>query len=177
MATQPTATQFLRDQHKILRGLFRQFEPIDHRAPEMKQGVVKEILMMIEVHFSLEEEFIYQPLMEAASDEDRVLAGECLRDHAAIRALVKVMRKKSVQEEFFNTGFLNLLQTTDEHLVREDEELFSAAERTLGSLLDEMGPRMQERRDQLVSSPLYRDARPEIVQNPHGGEQMRKRSA
>jgi hemerythrin-like domain-containing protein len=175
---EPTyATQLMRNNHKVLRGLFRQFEVVDRRAHEMKQGVVNEILMMLEVHFELEEEFLYPALKNSAKEHDRELADHALAQHEEIRQLMTAIRRRSIQEENFNIGALNLISTAEEHLKFEQEETYKAAEVALGSLLDEMGPRMQARQEELIASPRYKNARPSVVQNPHGGEQKRKRAA
>jgi hemerythrin superfamily protein len=175
---EPTyATQIMRNNHKVLRGLFRQFEVVDRRAHEMKQGVVNEILMMLEVHFELEEEYLYPALKNSAKEQDRELADHALSQHNEIRQLMTAVRRRSIQEENYNIGALNLIATVEEHLRFEEEETYKAAEATLGSLLDEMGGPMQSRMDQLMAAPRYKNARPGIVQNPHGGEQKRKRAA
>lgn len=168
------ATQLLRDQHKTLKGLFRQFEVVDRRAREMKAGVVREILMLLEVHFELEEQFIFPRLIEAADESGRELTAQARTDHAEVRALARVIEKRSVFDEYFNAGFLNLITTAEEHLGFEEERILALADEVLGSVLDELGPRLQERYEYLITKPQYGESVPWVVQNPHGGEQKRR---
>ncbi|MCM2276981.1 MAG: hemerythrin domain-containing protein [Oligoflexia bacterium] len=174
--TQLSATQVLRDNHKTIRGLFRQYEGVRRKTPEMRDGVVRELFMMLDVHFRLEEEFLYPLVAHTGSEPGTALTDDCEREHASIRALIQGLRRRGTRDEFFDTGFTNLVTTCEEHLAREEGELFLLAESELAEALSEDGlaESMENRRKALIAAPEYRDARPEVVQNPHGGEQMRK---
>lgn len=170
-----SATQFLRDQHKILKGLFRQGEVVARRAHDMEEGVMRELFAMIEIHFRMEEELFYPVVIQAASDAGRAIADDCLREHKDVLRLVHALQRRPVHDEFFATGLSNLISTAEEHLYREDNELFLLAETVLGDeLYGELTSSLQTMREDLLHSPEYRDALPGLVQNPNGGEQMRK---
>lgn len=175
--TRTRGIQALRNSQRTIRGLFRQVEVVDRRAQEMKKGVVGEVFMMLEVHLDLEEEFIYPALKSSKKEEDREIACQGLQQNDEIRLLIRALRKRDPQEEHFYTGLTNLITTAEEHLTAETEKIFPAAEKVLGSLFEEMVPRIEERRQELISSPRYEGVRPDQVQYPYGGEQKRKKIA
>lgn len=174
-----SATQLLRDNHKIIRGLFRQFEAVDRRAHDMKSGVVKETFMMIETHLKVEETFFYPAVEEAASAIGKALAVDCRKEHEGILLLIRNLNRRDLDEENFNIGFTNLITTTEEHFEKEENDLFLLADTVLGEdLYGDLAPKMAARRKELMEQPQYMDARPEVVQMPNGGEQKRiRRSA
>ncbi|MCM2323799.1 MAG: hemerythrin domain-containing protein [Oligoflexia bacterium] len=176
--TQTSALQLLRDNHKTIRGLFRQYEGVRRKTPEMKDGVVRELFMMLDLHFRLEEEFIF-PLVDRSTDDPaKAVTGDCERDHVTIRGMIEALKRRGTDNEHFDIGLTNFITACEEHFEREETELFLFAESALGERLKEtdLASVMENRRKALMGAPQYRDAKPEVVQNPHGGEQMRKRA-
>lgn len=151
-----TSIQVLRNQQKILRGLFRQLEIIGRRTPKVKKRVVDETLMMLEVYLDLEEEFIYPPLKSSTRERDREIANQFLGKIDEVRILIMALRRRRPDEENFNIGAINLITTAEECFDLESKEVFPAIENLLGSFLDEMGPRIEDRRDKLIASPRYK---------------------
>lgn len=153
------ATQFLRDNHKVLRGLFRQLETAD-RHPEMKDGIVREITAQFEVHSTIEEELFYPALKAALPEGEQALIDEAVAAHHDAATLLQRLPE-----------FVSSVET---HMSDEETRLFEMAEKVLGTQLETLGQKLVARHEQLLASPKYRDARPEVVQNPNGGEQSRK---
>lgn len=166
------ATQFLRNDHKIVKGLFTQAEAAGLRAPEMKEGVLRELYMMLEIHTRIEEELFYPSLRERP--ETAALVEQGFDDHREAKELIGELKGIGAWDESHRNAFLELMATITTHVDTEESELFPLAERVLGASLEDLGARMQERKSQLMESPEYRDARPEVVQDPNGGEQIRK---
>lgn len=171
-------TQFFRDHHKLIRGLFRQAEAVDLRAHEMAAGVIRELLMMLEIHLKLEEEILYPFILDRASERGRALLAECLTDHRELASLVRAVRARPVDSEHFKPGLTSLIDSAEPHLEREEAEFFPLCETVLGEdLYGSLTERAISRKTEWMASPEYREAQPSVVQNPHGGEQMRKISA
>jgi hemerythrin-like domain-containing protein len=166
------ATQLLRNDHKIVKGLFRQVEGIDARAPSMKAGVLREIYMLLEIHSRLEEEIFYPAMQDVP--ETSLLIGESVDDHRAVVQMIRELKERDPSEEGFNNPLAELIAAVETHVATEESKLFKAAERVLGKKLEEMGKQMFRMRQELMKAPEYRDAQPAQVQNPRGGEQMRK---
>lgn len=144
-------TQVLRNSQKTLRGLFRQLEIIGRRAHEMKKSIASETWVMLQIHLDLEEEFIYPPLRNAKREEDRESASKGLFENHEIRKLISAVRHRDPSEENFDIGAANLITTVEEHFQTEIEQIIPSAEQVLGSLLDEIGPRMEARREEWLT--------------------------
>jgi iron-sulfur cluster repair protein YtfE (RIC family) len=182
------ATQILRDDHKRLKGLFRQLEAIDRRAHIMKNGVVQEIFMEIEIHSAVEEQIFYPALLAALQSQGEPMihseamqlnaakVDQSIRDHREIDSLLQQLRKIPVDGSRFHEAFDELEQLLESHLEEEEQITFPAAEELLREDLSPLGAQIQDMRDDLLRQPQYQSARPEVVQNPNGGEQMRTSS-
>lgn len=178
------ATQILRDDHKRLTGLFRQLEAVDRRTHSMKHGVVQEIFMEIEIHSAVEEQIFYPALLAALSSEgepmkvnlNAAMVDQSISDHREVKTLIQ--RMKRVPED--STDFHNQIDELEElifsHMEEEEQITFPAAEELLKEELSPLGAQIQDMRDDLLRQPQYKFSRPEFVQNPNGGEQMRTTS-
>lgn len=179
------ATRLLRDDHKTLRGLFRQLEAMENgRAQEMRPGVESEILMLLFVHSRLEEELFYPSLNDFFADqvlpEDiRAHLHESQDDHQIMKDLSRRLREqgdRGARKELFD----ELIQACESHLEREERELLPFVEKDSTQDPERwktLGSHMERLKAELVNLPEFRQALPEHVQNPHGGEQKRKGSS
>lgn len=163
------AIKTLRDDHKTLRGLFAQIDVVDARASEMKQGVIRQLLMEVELHSRIEEELFYPALDKTTDSQLQGLLVSCRDAHKEADELVSKLSENSPDEEI-----RSLVTALEEHMVEEEEELFPLAEQLLGSELDALGEKIVARRRELASDPRFQDAHPSKTQNPNGGEQARK---
>jgi hypothetical protein len=170
--TNVNATQFLRDDHRTIRGLFSQFEAVDARAPEMKDGVCREILMKLEIHQKVETELFYPAAMELLDKEGQALVQRSLDEHGALERLLGEIRGMERNDPRLNPSMAELIESVELHVEEEERDLFPLLDRMEG-MGGDLTERMESRMQELLSSPEYRDALPEKVQNPNGGEQKR----
>jgi hypothetical protein len=159
-----SAIQLLRDDQKTIRGLVAQARAAEARAPGMRDGVLRELCMMAEIHAQLEEELLY-PALEG-NGELAQLAGKGREELAAIRRQLPLAGES-------DAGFQELASLLLEHFTAEERDLFGRAE----AIGPGIGQRLLARREELLQDPRYQGARSQDVQNPRGGEQMRKPDA
>ena len=173
-----TATHLLRDDHKKIKGLIRQLEAAPQRAREMTSGVLKELCMELEIHGVIEKELFYPALIDATDDISiRFQIEQGLAAHDEISNLMTEFEGLQQDETRFKDKFQELTESVELHIKDEEEILLAQADTLLGGQLIELGNKMMERRSELIQLPQYQSAQPEVVQNPNGGEQMRKREA
>jgi hemerythrin-like domain-containing protein len=178
------ATQILRDDHKRLTGLFRQLEAVDRRAHVMKNGVALEIFMEIEIHSAVEEQIFYPAILAALNSQgeppkvelNAAMVDQNISDHREIEGVIQRLRRVPVDSTDFRDGMEELEQLISSHIEEEEQLTFPAAEELLKEELSPLGAQIQDMRDDLLRQPQYASARPEVVQNPNGGEQMRTTS-
>jgi hemerythrin-like domain-containing protein len=170
-----SAIQLLRDDHKKLRGLFRQVEVIEMRAPEMKIPVVKEIFEEIAVHSALEEQIFY-PLVHQLIQErfkgegnESGLIDQSFSDHNEISELI---RQSSVAQDF--SKLEEIIGLVEAHVETEEKELFPFVEKHFAEHLERMGLEMSLLKETLRAKNGITDAaQPGHPQNPNRGEQIR----
>ena len=83
------ALQMLRDDHKKVKDIFKQYEEADDA--KTKQELAKTALMELEVHAELEEEIFY-PAVRKESDADESLMDEADEEHHVAKMLMAELR-------------------------------------------------------------------------------------
>lgn len=170
-------TQLLRDQHKTIRGLLAQSEAAPSRAPSMQDGVEHELFDELELHCLIEERTLYPALRSSPDPAIRARSDVSLLHHAELeqavgdaRGLLRQSKHSELREQL--ETIRSLFET---HVLEEEGELFAIAERTMG--LEALGQMVGEARlirVEFLAEDQRSSYRPEKVQNPRGGEQMRK---
>lgn len=177
--------QFIRDDHKRIHGLLQQLKAAGQRAPEMVPGVLRELRMEIEIHTTLFEELV-NPLLSAsgdfrfrgwareAVDSNREVVATLERVDERVRSAALGARDALEElEDFFGAH----AALEENRILAEMSRLLEEADRLLDSdLRSSIGSAMLSRRDELMRQPKYANARPEVVQDPRGGEQKRVHS-
>lgn len=170
-------THLLRDQHKTIRGLLAQSEASPVRAPSMQNGVEHELFDEIELHCLIEERTLYRELRKSPDAIIRVKSDASFLHHAELEAAVGEARdllRKSRHSEL-RDQIETIRSLFDIHVMEEEGEIFVMADRTLGvSLLRTMVEEAGQIREEFLAEDKRSSYLPERVQNPRGGEQMRK---
>lgn len=171
------AVQILRDDHKRVRGLFRQFEAADMRAHEMESGVASQIFMELEIHFHVEQEVFYPAYRDVADVDGKLWTDQAWDEHQSMQAMIDELRKLDVDNESYRAKFRRLIDAAELHMGEEEDRIFPTAEVLLEKYLMGLGDKITALRNEYLNFPQYRSAHPEFVQDPHGGEQKRKHAA
>jgi len=170
------AIRILMDDHKRIRGLFRQFEAVDKRAV-MKSGVCRQIFMELEIHAELEETFFYPVLEDAFKDQSlQALVEECVSDHTQVKdalSELRGMQDNQFYAETFDERMNDLVIEVEQHISKEESEVFAHAHATALSQLEQVADQMLAEQVRLRALPEYRESLPQFVQDPAGGEQKR----
>jgi hemerythrin-like domain-containing protein len=167
--------RFLMDDHKRMKGLFRQFDNVDERAHVMKAGVCEEIFMELEIHTEVEEEFFYPTLQDTLKSTTlKAMVEECTADHEQVKTMIEELKTMGVYSEYFDERMGDLIVEVEQHIDKEESELFSTARDFAFDAIEQICDRMAETRAALLKSPKYQNAQPRIVQDPSGGEQKRR---
>lgn len=168
--------QFLKDDHKRIRGLFRQLETAGTRAPEMKTGVYHQVVMELEIHLQLEETYLYEFSKNLIEDEmGKGLLFECEGEHRQIRSRLAPLKSVSPTGPSFDKQIFDLIVDIETHFSKEENELYPLIQKTIGDFISPLSTQMHEARERLLQLDQYKQSRSETVQNPHGGEQIRKK--
>ena len=146
------ATQVLRDDHKRLQGLFRQFETLDRGARDVKRRLVEEIFTLLQIHTEIEENIFY-PAIAAAGDENaRGMVEESLQDHKRMSGFTRLLSRMNVFGEFFDARFSGVINEMMDHITKEEREILPMAEKLLSSRMTELGGQMMSVKEEWTRS-------------------------
>jgi hemerythrin-like domain-containing protein len=152
------AIVLLRDDHKAIRKLFREFEKAGEDATQTKGKVVEKIIEALTVHTYLENECMYPEVRKLVPElEDDIL--ESYEEHHVADVLVTELSMMKPDDEHFTAKTTVLIENVDHHIDEEENEWFPKVRESLGrKQLQEIGARMQELRKKAPTSPAQPSA-------------------
>lgn len=140
------ATTLLRADHKLVAGLFEDYEKATSNAK--KKSLVDQICTELTVHAQVEEEIFY-PAVKAAL-KDKELVPEATVEHATLKNLIAEVEDKEPDGEMFDAKVKVLGEYVKHHVKEEHNEMFPKAKSTKLDM-KELGNRITERKAELMS--------------------------
>ena len=140
------AIVLLKDDHKEIRRLFREFQAAGDGAAKKKQGLVDKIIEQLTVHTYIENEVMYPRIRELLPDlEDDVL--ESYEEHHVADVLVVELAALTPDDERFDAKTTVLIESVTHHIEEEEQDWFPKVRAGLGrKVLQELGAEMVEAR-------------------------------
>ena len=139
----PEATALLRADHKLVAGLFEEFEQA--RSASKKKALVAQICKELTVHTQIEEEIFY-PAVKAAL-KDQKMVPEATVEHAAVKNLIAEVQGKEPYGEMYDAKVKVMGEFVKHHVKEEEKEMFPKVRKTdldLKALGDKMATRKEE---------------------------------
>ena len=134
----PDVTRLLEQDHRKVEELFAQFQ--ESGEPSIARTICDELT----IHTTVEEEAVYPRLR----DIDREGAQEAQKEHDEAKRLIARIRNAGGGEL---SSLMQELQKAIEHHVEEEEsEIFPEMRERLGTELELMGGRVQQRKQELM---------------------------
>ena len=120
-AVKSNAFTLLKDDHKKVKKLFKEFQSIKNRddSDERKSELVKQICREITVHAQIEEEMFYPAARQAIGDED--VMEEAGIEHASVKQLVSQLESMEPGDPHYD-AIVKVMGEYVEHHVREEED-------------------------------------------------------
>jgi hemerythrin-like domain-containing protein len=158
------AIVILRNDHKEIRKLFRQFQQAGEDATEAKGRIVKRIIEELTVHTYLENECMYPKVRRLLPDlEDDVL--ESYEEHHVADVLTAELFAMDPGDERFDAKTTVLIELVSHHIEEEEQEWFPKVREGLGrKQLQELGSRMNELREKAPREPAQPSALKKAVE-------------
>ncbi|ABG95220.1 conserved hypothetical protein [Rhodococcus jostii RHA1] len=147
------AIVLLKNDHKEIRKLFRDFRGAGPNARVEKGRIVDDIIEALTVHTYIENEGMYPEVRDLAPDlEDDIL--ESYEEHHVADVLVVELAAMKPDDERFDAKTTVLIENVEHHIEEEGQKWFPKVREALGrKQLREMGARMLELRDKAPRSP------------------------
>ena len=143
------AIEMLKADHRRVRALFQRYNEADDQA--MRQGIVAELFVELELHTQLEETVFYPAFADETNQEGQDLVAASLEDHEEIDVLVEELRGLEADQEAFAAKFQELRTKVEQHVQEEESQMFPQAEQVLEEQLEELRDEMQEIKEHLLA--------------------------
>jgi len=152
------AIVLLKQDHKEVKKLFREFEQAGENAEQRKGKLVQQIIEQLTVHTYLENEVMYPEVRRLLPDlSDDVL--ESYEEHHVADVLCAELSAMQPSDERFDAKTTVLIENVRHHIEEEEAEWFPKVREGLGrKQLAEIGERMQAMRDSAPRSPAQPSA-------------------
>jgi hemerythrin-like domain-containing protein len=134
----------LKDDHKQVKALFRQFESAGEDATTDKGRIVNKILELLTIHTYIENEVMYPQVRALLPDlEDDVL--ESYEEHHVADVLCMELAGMDPGDERFDAKVTVLIENVSHHVEEEEQEWFPKVRAGLGrKKLQEIGAELLE---------------------------------
>lgn len=147
------AIVLLKQDHKEIRALFKEFQQAGENATKKKGAIVENILEALTVHTYIENECMYPETRKLLPDlEDDVL--ESYEEHHVADVLCLELAAMKPEDERFDAKTMVLIENVTHHIEEEEEDWFPKVREGLGrKKLQEIGERMIELRENAPRKP------------------------
>jgi hemerythrin superfamily protein len=139
------ALQILRNDHRRVRELFRQFD--EAQDPSTRMAVVDETVAELLVHAQLEEEIFY-PAMERQGLTDLVDHAE--EEHQLADTIMQELMQMDARNGQLEPKFRVLIDTVTEHVTEEESQMFPRAAEIGLDRLEEIGAEIERLRARIL---------------------------
>lgn len=148
------AIVLLKEDHKSMRTLFRQYRAAGGNATAAKAKLAKRIVQELTTHTYLENECMYPEVRALLPDvEDDVL--ESYEEHHVADVLCLELVGMKPTDERFDAKMTVLMEIVEHHMEEEESEWFPKVRAGLGrTRLGELGDRMLEMKRTAPRNPL-----------------------
>ena len=147
------AIVLLKNDHKAVKKLFRQFEKAGENATVAKGETVRAIIEMLTVHTYLENEIMYPQVRKLLPEvEDDVL--ESYEEHHVADVLCMELWGMDPSDEHFDAKTTVLIENVEHHIQEEEDEWFPKVRDGLGrKKLQEIGQQLADKRPSAPRKP------------------------
>ncbi len=157
------AITLLRNDHKTVEKLFKQFEKSEESDAKGRRKLVDQMIEELSVHATIEEQVFYPAVREDVPDtNDIVLEG--LEEHHIVKWTLSELQGMDPDHERFEPKVTVLMESVRHHVKEEEGELFPEVRKTLGrKRLGQIGEAMEQLKKGAPTEP-----RPEAPDTPSG---------
>jgi hemerythrin-like domain-containing protein len=152
------AIVLLKDDHKEVKRLFRNFEKAGENAHKTKGEIVSRVIELLTVHTYLENEVMYPEVRRLLPDlEDDVL--ESYEEHHVADVLCMELWSMDPADERFDAKATVLIENVEHHIEEEEQEWFPQVREGLSrTQLRDLGARMLDLRASAPTKPTQPSA-------------------
>lgn len=147
------AIVLLKEDHKEIKRVFREFESAGEEAEARKGRLVDRMIELLTQHTYIENEVMYPRVRELLPDlEDDIL--ESYEEHHVADVLIMELANMKPSDERFDAKTTVLIENVEHHIDEEEEEWFPQVREGLGrKQLQEIGEEMLAAKEKAPTRP------------------------
>ena len=147
------AIVLLKNDHKEIKKVFRDFQTAGEDATEKKGQLVEKMIELLTVHTYIENEVMYPEVRKRLPDlEDDIL--ESYEEHHVADVLVVELTAMNPDAERFDAKASVLIENVSHHIEEEEDEWFPKVRAGLGrKQLSELGEKLIAAKEKAPRSP------------------------
>lgn len=150
----PDAITLLKNDHKTVEKLFKQFEKAGDGATVTKRKLVDQIIRELSIHAEIEEQIFYPAVRAAEVPEGKDMVLESLEEHLVAKRLLADLEKMDPTHERFDAKVTVLIENIRHHVEEEEEDLFPEVREVLKrKILGDLGDTMEKAKDVVATHP------------------------
>jgi predicted transposase YdaD len=123
----------LKADHQRVRDLFQTYEHT--RDPHLKQQIVSQMFVALELYTLLEETVFYPAFTEETEQEGEALGKEAREEYHRVRELIAALRTCDAEDVACEPRFRELMDAVSQHVEDEENAMLPQAEEPRGEAL------------------------------------------
>jgi hemerythrin superfamily protein len=149
------ALSLLITDHNRVRGLFARFQEADEAGDvETMAALAAQMREELDVHTAIEEEIFY-PAVRGLDDEVGETVAEGVEEHHEVKVLLGELESLTPADEAWKAKWTVVIENVEHHAGEEENELFPAVRKALGSdRLEAVGAELDARKGELGAPTL-----------------------
>jgi iron-sulfur cluster repair protein YtfE (RIC family) len=145
------ATELLKKDHDVVKRLFAEFESAELEQDRL--DVYDDIREQLLIHARIEEEIFYPAVRETNSGRSATKVDEALSEHQQVKAMLNKLDDMAAEVDAdFAETIRTLAESVEHHVQEEEKDIFVSARKLGDERLNELGGRLQQRKDQLMEA-------------------------
>lgn len=151
-AKKDDAIQLLKQDHREVEGLFKEFEKLEEDGSDAIEQVIASACTELKIHDRIEMEIFYPAVREAAEKEEiEDVLNEAEVEHSTVRQLIEAIADMRPEDEKRKAHFTVLVEYVKHHVKEEEKQMFPKVKKLEGLDLSTLGQQMKERKAELMA--------------------------
>jgi hemerythrin superfamily protein len=147
---QPNAIDMLKQDHREVEMLFKEFEQLHEQGEDAAEQVIQTACTELKIHDKLETEIFYPAVRAEAGEEETDLLDEAEVEHDSVRSLIQKLEGMGAGDEKRHAHFMVLMEYVKHHVKEEEKEMFPKINK-MDIDFNELAMQMKERKAELMA--------------------------
>jgi len=145
------AVKLLEEDHKKVKKMLSDLDSTTERGVKTREELFTKVKQELTVHESIEEEIFYPALKEHPKAKDLVL--EAYEEHHVVDMVMAEIAEVPFDDETWGAKLTVMKENVEHHIEEEEDEMFKQARQVFSTEeLEELGGRMQARKEELLAA-------------------------